>query len=320
MKEAGGMLRIHRIVNLFCLVMVLSAAVWAQTDQGRIAGTIKDSQGAVIPGVMVMVNNEGTGDTRTATSGATGLFVVTGLAPGKYSVTAKGDGFAASQFEHVALLVGQERTLDVVLNPASVETSITVDGGNMVMIDTSSARIGVNVGEREVDTIPLNGRQLSQLYLMTPGAVTAGGGTYDNIRFSGRANQENALRFDGIEGTSIIDSSPGNLNGESSSSFRLQTSLENVQEFRVESNNYPAEYGTGTGGQISVVTKSGSNSLRGSLFEYLRNDAVDARNFFDRVSPSLASGKSPLRMNQFGGQSVDRSKRTKRSFLPVSNR
>lgn len=163
------------------------------------------------------------------------------------------------------------------------------------MLDTSSARIGANVNEREVANLPLNGRQVSQLYLLAPGAQTAGSGSFDNIRFSGRANQENEIRIDGAEGTSIIDSSPGNLNGETSTGFRLQNSLENIQEFRVESSNYPAEFGTGTGGQISVVTKSGSNAFHGALFEYLRNDALDARNFFD------TSTKSPLRLNQFGG-------------------
>src|SRR5205814_10595324 len=101
------------------------------------------------------------------------------------------------------------------------------------------------------------------------------GGSFDNIRFSGRANQENALRFDGSEGSSVIDASPGNLNGETSTGLRLQASLENIQEFRVESSNYPAEFGTGTGGQISVVTKSGTNEYHGSVFDYLRNDKLD---------------------------------------------
>ena len=185
--------------------------------------------------------------------------------------------------------------MNVVLNPASVTTEINVSGGELVVVDTSSARIGGNVNEREVATLPLNGRQLSQLYLLVPGAQTAGGGSFDNIRFSGRANQENALRFDGIEGSSIIDASPGNLNGETSTGLRLQASLENVQEFRVESSNYPAEFGTGTGGQISVVTKSGSNLFHGSLFDYVRNDVFDARNFFDKTN-----SPAPLRLNQFG--------------------
>src|SRR4029078_4010247 len=165
----------------------------------------------------------------------------------------------------------------------------------MSVFDTSSARIGVNVSEREVAQLPLNGRQVSQLYLLTPGAVNNGSGTYDNIRFSGRSNQQNALRYDGVEASSIIDASPGNLNGETTSNFRLQQSLENVQEFRVDSSNYPAEYGTGTGGQVSFITKSGTNQLHGAAFEYIRNDDLDARNFFSGAT------KDKLRLNQFGG-------------------
>src|SRR5689334_4190348 len=155
--------------------------------------------------------------------------------------------------------------------------------------------MGANVNPREVEGLPLNGRQLSQLYLQAPGSVNSGSGTYGDIRFTGRAVEQNEIRYDGIEGTAIIDTSPGNLNGEIPTPFRLQSSLENVQEFRVDSNSYPAEFGTGTGGQISVVTKSGSNDFHGGLFEYVRNDAFDARNFFDRAT------KSELRLNQFGG-------------------
>ncbi|HEV8139921.1 MAG TPA: hypothetical protein VGP81_09120, partial [Pyrinomonadaceae bacterium] len=157
--------------------------------------------------------------------------------------------------------------------------------------------MGANVNPREVEGLPLNGRQLSQLYLQAPGSVNSGSGTYGDIRFSGRAVEQNEIRYDGIEGTAIIDTSPGNLNGEVPTPFRLQSSLENVQEFRVDSNNYPAEFGTGTGGQISVVTKSGGNRFHGSVFEYIRNDALDAPNFFDNI----IGQKSKLRLNQFGG-------------------
>src|SRR2546425_12388722 len=107
---------------------------------------------------------------------------------------------------------------------------INVSGGELPVIDTSSARIGANVNEREVAQLPLNGRQVSQLYLLAPGALTAGSGSFDNIRFSGRANEENAIRIDGVEATSVLDASPGNLNGEISTGFRLQASLETIQE------------------------------------------------------------------------------------------
>src|SRR6185503_19252620 len=187
---------------------------------------------------------------------------------------------------------------DVTISPTGVSESIdVVAGASEAAIDTGSARLGATVDQREVVGLPLNGRQLSQLYLQAPGSVNSGSGTFGDIRFSGRAVNQNIVRYDGVEGSAIIDASPGNLNGEIAGPFRLQSSLENVQEFRVDSNNFPAEFGTGTGGQISVVTKSGSNKFHGSVFEYLRNDVLDTANFFDNI----VGTKSPLRLNQFGG-------------------
>ncbi len=287
------MWRTRSIALLFGLSGI--AGLWAQGEQARIAGTVFDSSGAVVPNATITVRNEKTAVERSATSNARGIYFVVGLPPSQYHVTATAAGLGPSEYGHLTLTAGQERTLDITLQPQSVASEVTVSGGDLVVIDVSSARVGANINQREVATLPLNGRQLSQLYLLAPGAQTAGGGSYDNIRFSGRANQQNAIRFDGIEASSIVDSSPGNLNGETSTGFRLQSSLENVQEFRVESSNYPAEFGTGTAGQISIVTKSGSNELHGSAFEYVRNSAFDARNFFDQKDPA------PLRLNQFGG-------------------
>ena len=164
----------------------------------------------------------------------------------------------------------------------------------------------MNVSEREVSELPVNGRQMSQLMLQAPGAQNAGTGTWQDVRFSGRANEQNVIRYDGVEGSAIIDASPGNVNGETNTPFKLQASLENVQEFRVESSSYPAEYGTGTGGQVSVITKSGANKVHGAVFEYLRNQRFDAPNYFDSTrnldgSVIAVLPKSPLKQNQFGG-------------------
>jgi hypothetical protein len=180
---------------------------------------------------------------------------------------------------------------------SGVAEAVIIEAGFDSGINTDSASIGANVNPREVEGLPLNGRQLSQLYLQAPGSVNSGSGTFGDIRFSGRATEQNIVRYDGIEGSAVIDANPGTLNGEISAPFRLQSSLENVQEFRVESSNYPAEFGTGTGGQISVITKSGGNQFHGSLFEYLRNDVFDAANFFDNI----IGQKAPLRLNQYGG-------------------
>src|SRR5207247_1941389 len=196
-----------------------------------------------------------------------------------------------------ALDVGPARVLDFELKPAGIQEDVTVTGTAPVL-DMSSARIGVNLAKREVYNLPVNGRQMSQLRLQAPGSQNVGTGTWQDIRFSGRAVEQNAIRYDGIEGSAIIDAAPGNLNGEVATPFKLQASLENVQEFRVESSAYPAEFGTGSGGQVSVITKSGSNAVRGSAFEYLRSDKLDAPNFFDTRA---GLPKSLLKQNQFGG-------------------
>src|SRR5258707_7851217 len=238
------------------LLLSLSLCALAQ-DQARIVGTVTDPSGAVIPKATVTATDDKTGFKRQATSDDKGLYIITNLMPSTYTVVGNSQNLGPTEFKEVALSVGQERTLNITLNPASVATEVTVSGGDLTQVETSSASMGANVNSREVGTLPLNGRQLSQLYLLTPGAQTAGAGSVDNIRFSGRANQENEIRFDGIEASSIIDASPGNLSCESSTGFRLQSSLETIAEFRVESSNYPAEFGTGSAGQISVVTKSG---------------------------------------------------------------
>jgi Carboxypeptidase regulatory-like domain len=284
-----------KILKLFLVSSVALAASFGQTAVGRITGVVSDASGAVLSGVQVTSTNQKTGLQRTVISDEKGEYTVTPLEPSLYTLHAAPSGFAEAEAKNVSVQVGQESRHNIVLQPASVSSSITIDGGSLAQVDTSSARVGVNVSAREVAELPINGRQVSQLYLLAPGAVNSGSGNFDNIRFSGRSNQQNIIRFDGVEGSSIVDASPGNLNGESSSNFRLQQSPENVQEFRVDSSNYPAEYGTGTGGQVSFVTKSGTNEIHGSAFEYLRNDAMDARNFFSGAT------KDKLRLNQFGG-------------------
>ena len=283
------------IAALLTLGVMLTGPVPAAAQAGlaKLAGTARDQSGAAVPGATVSVKNEKTGEERLATADAQGGFAVSNLRPSTYTVTAAFGAFAPTEYTGILLQAGQELTLDMELHPAGLSESVSVIG-DALSTDLSSARMGVNVNQREVEDLPINGRQMSQLYLQAPGALNSGTGTFSDIRFSGRAVEQNMIRFDGIEATAIIDAAPGNLNGEIPSPFKLQSSLENVQEFRVDSSSYPSEYGTGTGGQISVVTKSGSNALRGSTFYYLRDDTFDARNAFDLK-------KSPLSLKQFGG-------------------
>jgi len=274
------------------------AAASAQAELGRISGTVTDMNGALIAGAAVSATNQATRTARTAIVTEEGAFTITSLVPGRYTIESTAENFEPIKQADIEVLAGQEKNLTIKLPAKGVTVQVDVISGEDTLTNTASAAMTANVTPREVAGLPLNGRQLAQLYLQAPGAQNTGTGTYSDIRFNGRANEQNVIRYDGVEGTAIIDASPGNLNGEVPSPFRLQSSLENVQEFRVESSNFPAEFGTGTGGQVNVVTKSGGNNFHGSVFEYLRRDGLDARNFFDNATPGV--DKSKLSLDQYG--------------------
>ena len=228
-----------------------AASAFAQGELGRVSGIVRDQSNAFVADAKVLVKNERTGEERSALTNGDGYFIIGSLRPSTYTIKVEKDGFAVIEYTAMPVAVGQELALDFEIKPAGVQEAVTVVGTAPVL-DVSSARLGVNVSEREVNELPVNGRQMSQLMLQAPGAQNAGTGTWQDVRFSGRANEQNVIKYDGIEGSAIIDASPGNVNGETNTPFKLQASLENVQEFRVESSSYPAEFGTGTGGQVSV--------------------------------------------------------------------
>ncbi len=299
MQSKFNLKQISKFLTFSILTLILAANAFAQAEQGKIVGQVIDPNGAIVPGATITAVNVGTNETRTVTANNDGNYSISPLKAAIYKIEVLAANFGRKTVTDVELSVGQQLNLDLALSPEAQTVTVDVVGASEAAIDTSSASMSATVNQREVQDLPLNGRQVSQLYLQAPGTVNTGTGTFGDIRFSGRSNQQNIVRLDGIEGTAIIDASPGNLNGEVASPFRLQTSLENVQEFKADSNNYPAELGTGTGGQISVVTKSGTNAFHGSAFEYFRNEALDARNFFDNVTAGIP--KSKLRLNQFGG-------------------
>ena len=294
----------YRSAAAVALLALFASTAIAQTDQ-RISGLVRDQSNAFVANAKVTVKNERTGEIRVTTTNDKGYFVVGSLKPSTYAIKIELEGFSPIDYDAMPVAVGQELALDFELKPVGVQEAVTVVG-NAPVLDISSARIGANVSEREVQALPVNGRQLSQLMLQAPGSQNTGDGTFQDIRFSGRANEQNVIKYDGVEGSAIIDASPGNVNGENRTPFRLQSSLENVQEFRVESSSYPAEFGTGTGGQVTVITKSGTNNVHGTAFEYFRNDALDAPNHFDSLrnpddSISSEGPQASLNMHQFGG-------------------
>ncbi|MSO35761.1 MAG: hypothetical protein EXQ50_01405 [Acidobacteria bacterium] len=285
---------LFRACTLIALALFLAGApslAAAQQTESRISGKILDQSKAALPGVTVVVTSKSTGAVRTAVTDGDGAYTVTNLGPGAYLVTSELAGFAPRTRE-VVLGVGQIERVELELAVASLAENVTVTADAPVL-DLSSAKIGVNVSPEEVQNLPVNGRNFANLMTLATGATSDGNGGWASVRFNGKSNQQNYLNYDGIDGTYVWDASPGYLNS-TGSQFRLQTSMESVAEFRVNSGLAPAESGLGSGGNITVISKSGSNTFRGSIFEYKRDDALDAANKYDHI-------KQPLTLDQFGG-------------------
>jgi hypothetical protein len=263
----------------------------AQQTESRIVGTIIDPNGGILPGVAVTVTASSTGTVRTAVSDGQGRYTVSNLAPGNYQVALELSGFAPMRRD-VTLGVGDAKAVDVAMPVAGVTEAVHVTG-EASPLDTESARIGVNVSPAEIEQLPVNGRNFANLMTLSTGATTDGNGGWASVRFNGKSNQQNYLNYDGVDGTYVWDASPGYLNA-TGSQFRLQTSMESIAEFRVNSGLAPAESGLGAGGNITVISKSGSNRLAGSVFEFFRNDALDSASKYD-------DQKQDLEYNQFGG-------------------
>lgn len=277
-------------VVLFGFFSLVPAASGQQVES-RVVGTVLDTSKAALPGVTVTVTATDTGAARSTVTEGDGSYAITNLRPGAYEVVIDLAGFQPSR-RRIVLGVGAIETVSVELGVASVSEQVTVSASAPV-IDLSSARTGVNVSPVEVENLPVNGRNFANLMTLAPGATSDGNGGWASVRFNGKSNQQNYLSYDGVDGTYVWDASPGYLSA-TGSQFRLQTSMESVAEFRVNSGLAPAESGLGAGGNITVVTKSGSNLFRGSLFEYKRDDALDAASKYD-------DRKQALTLDQFGG-------------------
>jgi hypothetical protein len=285
-----------RSVEVLAIILVWAVFAWpinarAQQTESRIIGKVYDSSKGALPGVSVTVMATQTGAVRTLITDGDGSYTVTNLAPGGYALKFELSGFA-TYTRDLILGLGQQESLDVALGIATLQEAVAVTA-DAAVLDLSSARIGVNVSPEEVGNLPVNGRNFANLMTLATGATTDGNGGWASVRFNGKSNQQNYLNYDGVDGTYVWDASPGYLNA-TGSQFRLQTSMESVAEFRVNSGLAPAESGLGAGGNITVVSKSGGNLLMGSLFEYKRDDALDSASKYD-------GQKQELKVDQFGG-------------------
>ncbi len=281
------------VVLCAVLTTLLTACVWAQGTSGTISGVVTDPQGAVVPGASITIKNLDTGLVRAVLSDDAGNYRVVGLPPGNYEVRVEHRGFNTEVRSGLTLTVAQEAVVPFSLRVSSLAEEVVVSGEAMG-VETAGSTMSGLVDEKKIRDLPLNGRDMAQLVLLQPGVVNSRGSvqsanTGRGTRFSvaGARPSQNLFTLDGTTINDALNNTPGSAQG-------LLVGVETVREFRVLTSTYSAEYGRATGGVFVAVTKSGTNELHGSVFEFLRNDALDARNFFDQAKPAF-------RRNQFGG-------------------
>ena len=284
-RVVGG--SIKGLIWAVLLFLAIGRLIAQSGPTGSILGSVVDSTGAVIPRATVAVTNTATGVQSKATTTSAGDYTVLSLIPGQYSVVAEAPGFAKEEVTGVTLAVAQQARVNLVLKPGDVSATVTV-AADATQLDTDTAAISQLVSSRQVTELPLNGRNFFDLLFIGAGAVETGGeqsghpGAGEAISINGSRPESNSYLLDGILNTDQTTNVPSNI-----------LSIDAIQEFKVLSETYSAQYGLGAN-QISVVSKSGTNDFHGALFEFLRNDAFDARNYFQ------SSSNAKLRQNQFG--------------------
>ena len=289
---------------LASLVFAVSGAL-AQINRANLNGTVTDPSGASIPNALVEVVAPETGFKRQTTTGSSGVYSVSSLPTGMYDLTVSGKGFKTFEEKGIELSVGQTRTVNVQLVVGAPTTTVEVRASAQAL-DSNNAEISTVVQSRQVEDIPLNGRDWSLLMTLAPGAVNLGAGGQRDLRFVGRGIDDSNYTYDGVDATGVQEQSQ-------KVGVRLAISLESIGEFRVSSSVYTADQGGSAGAIVSIVSKTGTNSLHGSAFDFLRNNVFDARSPFD--FPSIP----PFRLNQFGTSfGVAPSRRTALSSTPIT--
>jgi len=279
---------IDRLVTLIVAAFVLSFGVAsAQSSNATLQGSVTDSGAGVIPGVTVKLESPSTGLRRDAVTNVAGVYVFNFLPAGRYVITAELSGFKSVKHDDVTLEIGQTRELNIRLEVGRVEEVINV-AGTATVLDRTSAAIGTVIGSSQLKQLPLAGRHWATLMMLAPGAINTGEGTHLSIRFVGRARDDNNWTFDGVDATGVKDP-------RQDSTARLIISTESVAEFRVSSSMYSAASGTAAGGQVQLISKTGSNQFHGTAYDFVRNDTFDAKPF------RTVGANPPFTLNQFGG-------------------
>src|SRR2546423_10949568 len=282
-----------RLIFLCAATFICASAAFAQAQSNAadLRGVVRDPQGAVVVGATVTARNVSTEFTRTATTGSDGSYQIVQLPPGEYEVTAEAATFSKAVLPNVTLTVGQRADLDIPLQLGAVGASVTIEGANTDVVETSRTAVANTIEEVRIDNLPIN--QSDYLgFATTISTVNRG-----NDRPIGPA-PTSGLNIGGQRGRSTLVQVDGaDFTDNSVNASRSTVSQEAVQEYQVTTNSYMPEFGRATGGIINVVTKRGTNSLNGDVFGFIRHKSIQSRNAF---APLVNGGKPPYTRAQYG--------------------
>ncbi len=282
----------HKFMRHLTVSVVCAATATAALGQAlsSISGTVSDSSKSVVASAKISVTNLATGVTRNTTTSSTGFYTFPNLDPGNYSVRVEAAGFRSDLNPNVALSAATPASLDFNLHVGDVSDVVEVEA-IAPELDRSSASLGDTMKAQQIEQLPMNGRDYARLSLLTPGAV-ARSRYISDISFDGLHSVHNQYSIDGVDASRVDQ--PYMANGFERGARLLTGSLETIAEFRAQTSGYQAEYGRAAGSLVNIVTKSGSNQFHGEVYDYFRNEALDARNFFARAT------KPRFRFNDFG--------------------
>src|SRR5882724_8106082 len=299
-SHKGGNSMSHKrawLAGFFCSCVFYTCSLLYGQASGSFSGTVVDTTGSVVSGATVKVTSQGTGLSRETKTDDTGHYLIPLLPVAYYTIRVESQGFQAVEQKDVRLQVDEHRELDFTVTPASVTTTVEVSASE-VAVQTTNPTLGQVITEQQVAQLPLNGRDFVQLATLTPGVTQE---TNPNSFFNGGPSSEVSTRgsYSLSVGGSRAQSTDwlldGNDNNElTAGGISIVPSIDAIQEFKVLTYNYSAEYGTRSGPTVLVTTKSGANRFHGSLFEFFRNKSLNAKSFF-------ASSKEKFNLNQFGG-------------------
>jgi len=290
------------LLAVLSLAILTGGSAFAQTFRGTILGTVSDSSGAAVPGATVTIKNLDTGLTRTVVTQEDGSYSAPELPIGNYSVTVEKAGFKVGLVSGIKVEVATERRADFTLQPGQLAQTVEVQGEELPMVESTSNTLGGIVESKVVTSLPVNGRDYQKLIFLVPGVtgspdqITDSPGSFGIFSVNGARGRANNFLLDGTDMNDGYRNDPAINEAGVFGTPATILPVEAIAELKVAS-NFEAEYGRSAGGVVNVVTKSGGNQLHGSAFEFFRNNALDARNYFNDTSLP----QNPFHNNQFGG-------------------